>query len=305
MWHAINIDARTVEGTDPQLYRSIIDKHGADSDVAKVEVYGQFPSSNTDSFILRAAVEAAVAREVEPDNGAALIMGVDVARFGSDSTVIRFRRGRDARSIPPVKIRNADNMAVVKIIAREIDFHQPDAVCIDASATGVIDRLRELRYVVHAVDFGGKAEDDTYANIRTEIWARVRDWLPDGAIDDDHDLVEDLATPSYKYQANSDRLMLERKDEIRKRGFRSPDDGDALALTFAVRVPRRDMRGVHGRRRARIADGVGDDIGQTFSAPPPRDLPRYYPGNPIAERGFAENMRGRGRLPRIATGTDD
>jgi len=270
-WHARQIDARTVEGTDPELYASFVRKYGIDSDTVKVEVLGQFPGFAVDSFIARAVIEQAATRQIDHDPHAPLILGVDVARFGSDSTVLRYRQGRNARVLPPIKLRGFDNMQVANRIAQEIDFRRPDAVCIDGAAAGVIDRLRERNYKVHAVDFGGKAQSDEYANIRTEIWARLRDWLPEGAIDADPLLIEDMAAPTYKYQIGTDRILLERKDELKRRGFRSPDDGDALACTFAVRVARRDNPSGRSNRR-QYADGIGTG---PFDSDAPAPNPRY------------------------------
>jgi hypothetical protein len=177
-------------------------------------------------------------------------MGVDPARFGDDKTVIRFRQGRDARSIPAIEMKGADNMAVANRCAALIDKYQPDAICIDAgNGTGIIDRLKELRYKgIHEVWFGSKAEEHEWANRRTELWARMRDWLGGGSIDGHQDLIDDLTGPQYKFQSNSDKLRLETKEELKARGFDSPDHGDALACTFFVRAARRDQGALRGGR---------------------------------------------------------
>ena len=94
------IDARTVEGTDPKIYADIISQHGIDSDEARVEVLGLFPNQGENQFMSNTLVREAQAREVQPDMHAPLVMGVDIARQGKDSTVIRWRHGRDARSMP-------------------------------------------------------------------------------------------------------------------------------------------------------------------------------------------------------------
>lgn len=257
-WRRRHLDSRTVEGVDRAVLDEIVATYGEDSDEARVEVKGEFPRQGENQFIGRDVIEAAVARELAPDEGAALVMGVDPAR-GGDKTVIRFRRGRDARSIPPVKLRSRDDMETANECARLIELHGPDAVCIDAgNGTGVIDRLRELKYRVHEVWFGAsKGVARPWANRRTELWALMRDWLKGGCIDADRDLVNDLAAPNLEHTGVSDLPILESKDSMRNRGVASPDDGDALACTFAVRVARRDMRG-RGLRsdRARTADGV-------------------------------------------------
>ncbi len=243
-WRTINIDGRTVEDTDPAVYDQIIKQYGEDSDEARIEVYGSFPRRGDNQFISRETIEDAIMRTVQLDPGAALTMGVDVARFGDDCTMIVFRQGRDARSIPSIKLKGKDNMQVANIVAEWIDKVNPDAVCIDSGAgTGVIDRLKERKYKVHEIQFGGTVEDAQWADKRTEIWAAMRDWLPGGCIPDEQTLKADLAAPWYEWAGKgSDRQKLVSKDKMKAKGFASPDHGDALALTFGVRTQRRDAK---------------------------------------------------------------
>ena len=262
-WNTKNIDSRTIEGTDPAVYDSIIRTHGADSDQARVEVYGEFPRTGDKQFISRDYATGAQERKIDFDAFAPLIMGLDVAWFGDDSSCFRFRRGRDARSIPPVKIKRIDNMQLAARAAELIDEHHPDAVCIDAgNGSGVIDRLRQMGYKVHEIWFGSSADSPEYANKRTEMWALMRSWLPGGMIDDLQELYDDLVGPEYGYFGKGgDQIMLEAKEKMKQHGLSSPDHGDALALTFAVRVPRKDSAYLRqGRGRSRIAKGVDHDI---------------------------------------------
>lgn len=236
-WKTRNIDSRTVEGIDKDLLNAIITQNGEDSDQARVEVKGQFPRQGDSQFISRELVQNAVTREIEEDDHAALMMGVDIARFGDDKSVIRFRQGRNGRVHPPIKYKGLDNMQLANQIAGIINKVNPDAVCIDAgNGTGVIDRLREMGFKVHEIWFGSKADDDQWANKRIELWARMRDWLNGGTIDNDLHLINDLTGPEYKFQGHGDKLILEPKEEMKKRGLPSPDDADALACTFAIKV---------------------------------------------------------------------
>lgn len=262
-WVTRNVDSRTVEGTDSAVYDSIISKYGADSDEARVEVKGEFPRQGDNQFIGRDVVQRACERELQKDEHAGLIMGVDPARFGSDSTVIFFRRGRDARSIKAIDLKGKDNMEVANICADWINKTNPDAVCIDAgNGTGVIDRLREMGFRVHEVWFGSKAEDEAFANKRTELWARMRDWLGGGCIPAElRQLSDDLVGPEYGFRGNSDAIMLEPKEKMKKRGLASPDYADALACTFAVKVARKDTNVSRSNaKRRRRARGVDYDI---------------------------------------------
>lgn len=260
-WRRTQIDARTVEDTDPNLYAQIIEEKGEDSDEARIEVKGQFPKQGENQFISRLIVEQAVEREGFQDAFAPLMMGVDPARYGDDSTVIRFRQGRNAKVLPPIILNGADNMQVANKCAELILTYNPDAVCIDAgSGTGIIDRLRELKFKVHEIWFGSKSDELQWANKRTELWDKMRDWLGGGVIDNNSDLIDDLVGPKYRYQAQSDRTMLETKEEMKKRGLSSPDHADALALTFAVSVAHQDTKVSRNRKLNPIAKGVDYEI---------------------------------------------
>lgn len=166
-----------------------------------------------------------------------LVFGIDIARFGSDSTVIFKRRGLVA--LPPIQLRKFDNMQVADRIASEIEKDHPDAIFIDqGQGQGVIDRLRQLRYNVTEVPFGGAAIDsDHYANRRIEMWDQMAKWLQQGgAIPPMVDLQADLCAPTYGFTLGKGTKILESKDKLKERLGRSPDLADALALTFAAPV---------------------------------------------------------------------
>lgn len=171
------------------------------------------------------------------------ILGVDVARFGSDASVIFKRQG--VVSWPPTVIRKLDNMALADQVAIQIREWQPDAVFIDiGNGAGVVDRLRQLRFDVTEVAFAGASSDPHYANKRMEMWAEMAKWLQDGgAIPPDTMLQADLSAPTYGYTTGKGLKILESKDKIKERIGRSPDLADALALTFAAPVaPKLDQR---------------------------------------------------------------
>lgn len=173
---------------------------------------------------------------------APLVFGIDVARFGSDSSVIFKRRGMVA--FEPIVYRKFDNMQLADAIARMMHEEQPDAVFIDAGqGQGVIDRLkRGLGLRVTEVAFGGAAMDsDHYANRRIEMWDLMAQWLRDGgAIPPSVLLQSDLCAPTYGYTINKGTKILESKDKIKERLGRSTDLADALALTFAAPVRARN-----------------------------------------------------------------
>ncbi|WP_417204115.1 terminase large subunit domain-containing protein [Sutterella wadsworthensis] len=190
-------------------------------------------------------VRAAACRQYREHDYAASprILGVDVARFGSDASVIFKRQG--VVSWPPTVIRKLNNMALADQVAIQIREWQPDAVFIDiGNGSGVVDRLRQLRFDVTEVAFAGASSDPHYANKRMEMWAEMAKWLQDGgAIPPDTMLQADLSAPTYGYTTGKGLKILESKDKIKERIGRSTDLADALALTFAAPVaPKLDQR---------------------------------------------------------------
>ncbi len=245
-WNTRHVDARTVKVANHKLHKQWIDEEGIDSDFVKVRVLGQFPSSSIAQFIPSDIVETARKRPGTVETYAPLIMGVDTARFGDDETVIAFRRGRDAKSIPWVILRKQDTVLIANKVAELINAYRPDAVFIDEggqTGAGVVDTLRAAKHRVQGVNFGASASRSDFdgvtmkvANKRAEMWASTRAWLQGGAIPDDQRLADDLTGPEYTVELKTQAVLLERKERMKQRGLASPDRGDALALTFAFPV---------------------------------------------------------------------
>lgn len=174
-----------------------------------------------------------------------LIIGVDPARFGDDKTGIIRRRNRAAYELKTYAKRST--MEIAGIVNTIINEEKPAQVAIDVGGlgAGVVDRLNELGHedVVVAINFGSTALDpERYINKRAEMWWNVNLWLQGDLpvmIPDSDALHSDLCSPYYSYDSNS-RRKLESKEQMRKRGVRSPDSADALALTFAEPVVIKD-----------------------------------------------------------------
>lgn len=197
-----------------------------------------FQTSGENSFIAPALILAA--RKSATNGSGPLLLGVDPARFGDDRTSIIRRKGREAFNLQSWK--GKDTMEVAGMVAKIIKDESPARVFVDVGGlgAGVVDRLRELGFsrIVEAVNFGEKASDaEKYRNKRAECWGELKNWLaePPVRIPDSDSLHGDLAAPGYKFDSNS-RLELEQKESIKRRGLISPDEADALALTFASHV---------------------------------------------------------------------
>jgi len=250
-WGRSRIDSRSVQITNKKTIQQWVDDYGEDSDFIRVRVRGEFPHASEMQLIAGDVVQEARKREASSLLDDPLIVGIDIARGGNDSNSIRARKGQDARSFPKKIIPGEltrDTMRFVAVVTeylRDIEarFHRPDAIFIDATGIGgpVADRLRQMGYHVTDVQFGGKADNPKYADKATEMWMRGRDALRDGlAIEDDPDLADQLVSREYAHN-KQDRLKLEAKDQMKKRGVASPDDADALFLTYAYQVAPRSM----------------------------------------------------------------
>lgn len=255
-WRAEVIDSRDVEGVNVEEINDSIALYGDQSDHVRVRWFGLFPLGGEGKFIDLDLVQNAQRRTVVMMGDEPVIAGVDLSWGGSDDTVIRFRRGLDARTIPPVKIRGqfTKNPAVIREkladILRLKYFGAPvsmmflDNSGIGGNAGAILAGLISLGFKnVMGINFGDQAlRGQFYVLRRDEMWGDMKNWLRDGgAIDADKELAADLQKPILVKDI-SQRIKLESKVDMKRRLSKmgldsaSPDDADALALTFALPV---------------------------------------------------------------------
>ena len=239
-WQTQTIDARTVEDTDKDVYEQIINEYGEDSLQARVEVYGEFPSTGDAQFIGRGLVDEAFKRQPHNDDTAPIIVGVDPARTGMDSTVIVIRQGRDLVEV--ARYKTDDLMETVGNIIDVIERYKPEMVCIDEGGlgAGVVDRLKEQGYKVRGVNAGWKPKNPkAHLNLRAQMWCDMREWLKTASVKHDKRLMTDLTGIEQKFTSTG-AIQLESKKDMKARGLASPDSADAIAHTFAFRVAHKD-----------------------------------------------------------------
>lgn len=171
-----------------------------------------------------------------------VIMGIDVARFGNDKTCFTFRQGRVLlRQVVMGKLDTVDVAGRAKDeIRSQLEGVQQIAVDTIGIGAGVADMLRrDFGDVVVDVNSSLRVDDGENYNLRARMWRDMREWLKAGAsIPNDNDLVTDLTALQYSYRGGM--LLLEGKDDAKKRGIKSPDRADSLALTFAYPVKKPD-----------------------------------------------------------------
>lgn len=259
-WNTRRVDSRKSRFSNKELLNEWIEDYGEDSDYVRVRVFGLPPAASELQFIDNTRIKEAQRREVEILRDDPLIVGFDVSGGGAAWNVFWFRRGLDARSIPPIKItgeagRDRDLLIsrAAAILADRTLGRQVAAMFVDSAfGSPIVERLHVLGYKnVHEINFGGTSPDTHQANMRAFMWYRAKEFLLKGAIPSTDKIAAELARPGY-HQNRKSQLVLESKDDMKKRGEASPDEADALALTFA--------RSVAPVKQAE--DEYGDDSGE-------------------------------------------
>jgi phage terminase large subunit len=209
---------------------------GEDHPLYVASVLGQFPEALEDSLISRSQVDAAISRwkASAAASGEPWVMGVDVARYGRDKTVLVLRRGPRVERI--YEREGIDTMQIVGRVLEQVDRHGIQAVYVDGVGigSGVIDRLREQGKPVVEVQAASVASStERFVNLRAELFWELRRRFAEGDIQipDDADLAGQLLSLRYE-MTSSGRVKIERKPSMKARGLASPDKADALALAF-------------------------------------------------------------------------
>jgi hypothetical protein len=249
-WNVRSIDSRTSRFTNKLEIQKLIDDYGIDSDRVRYQVLGLPPNQDESQFIGKSEVRGAMERKVYVLGDEPLVAGVDVADGGSAWFIVRFRRGLDGNPCAPIRIAGSkcDRTMMISTLSRLLrdgvvlangQRHSVAAMFVDSAfGAPICERLHTLGYgQVQEINFGGRSPDIHQENMRAFMWQRMKDWLERGSIDpNDTKLEIDLTGPGWHHN-KLNKLVLESKEHMRAdRGAPSPDDGDALALTFAATV---------------------------------------------------------------------
>lgn len=243
-WNAKAIDSRQSAFANKQQISEWIEDYGEDSDFVRVRVCGLPPSASELQFIGADLIKQAQAREPQTLADEPIIAGFDVSGGGSAWNVIHFRRGNDARSIPSIRItgqQGKDRSVLIGRAAEVLKDQTPGrkvaAMFVDSAfGSPIVERLHTLGYRnVFEINFGGDSPDYHQANKRAYMWNKMKEWLANGAVPKSEAFAIQLGGPGYHIN-KANKLVLESKESMQKRGEASPDDADALALTFAQPV---------------------------------------------------------------------
>lgn len=244
-WKTRQIDSRTVKVTNKTQFEKWIRAYGLDTDFVRIRVLGQFPRVGEMEFFSAADIDAAMStdREVFVDAFTPLALGVDVARFGRNKSVLFPRKGRDARSIPKQVYSGLSTTELATRIHDTYTNIRPDGIFIDGGGVGggVVDQCRNQRLYVWEIQFGAKDSitgtvfdtmGERYANMRAAMYGAARSWLKGGLLPNDPDLRTAMLAIKYTFNTKDEILLISKEDLIDDNPDLDLDSLDAFCLTF-------------------------------------------------------------------------
>lgn len=256
-WTRLTFTAQGSNLCTPEWIQEMKATYGEDSDAYSVRVLGEFGRVSAEQFIPTDVVNNALSADLDVSayHYYPRVTGVDIARFGADTTVFITRQG--PKVLDMVAYQGLNTMEVARRLVEYRNKMNPSMIYIDGIGVGggVVDRCKELGLPVKDIIVSHKATDPVkYANLRSQLWGDMKDWLMYGAdLPHDDNLKKDLVAMTYDF-TNKLQIQLTSKKDMKRRGENSPDYGDALALTMADKVygstastmkPRRIVRSNH------------------------------------------------------------
>lgn len=239
-WFNMTVSCEEGDYVSASFLEDMKSKYGDESNIYKVRVLGEFPTQSDDVLLPLHLVESATKRDIQPSPTTPVVWGLDVARYGSDRSALAKRRGQEL--LEPIKTWSGkDLMELAGIILTEYDAvrynDRPHAIYIDAIGigAGLADRLKELDMPAVSISVSESASlKDKFTRLRDELFWNCREWFEgrDVKIPQDETLIQEITGIRYKFLSTG-KLKIESKDEMKRRGQRSPDVADAFVLTFA------------------------------------------------------------------------
>lgn len=254
LWHHEQVDSREVSFTNKEQIAKWIEAYGEDSDFVRIRVYGIFPHFGEMEFFNAGDVDAATTREVISDISDPLAIGVDVARYGKNSSVIYPRKGRDARTYERKRYQGLSTVELSdRIFEANFQYHA-DGIFIDGGGVGggVVDNCRHRSLFVYEVQFGAKdstpklvwgIDGEKYANERSALYGCCRAWLKTGMIPNDPALIRQFSAIKYVINKRDEIQLISKEDMFKLDSDLELDDLDALVTTFAHSLQPHTMAG--------------------------------------------------------------
>lgn len=210
---------------------------GESSSPYQVRVMGNFPQQGEDTLIPLLWIELAMERWEDTPESKPVQIGVDVAAYGSDKTVIAVRKGNKLTELNVYSQKNTRETSGLVIHHASENGTRRIAVDEIGIGRGVVDSLEEEGFDDVGVNVAEKSSDnERYHNLRAELWCNFREMLdPDKdsvALPNDDELLSELASVKYKVDARG-AIQIESKEDMKKRLGHSPDRADAVVLAFS------------------------------------------------------------------------
>ncbi len=244
-WHTLQIDSREVPITNKKRIERLIQTYGEDSDYVRIRILGQFPRRGLMEFFIASEIDAAMSpdREVYVDASTPLAIGVDVARYGINNSVIFPRKGRDARTLERKRFNGINTVELSNHVFSCWEAWHPDGIFIDGGGVGggVVDNCRNKHLFVTEVQFGGKDDitgvvfnnqGEKYANKRAAMAGACREWIKTGLLPPDPDLRTAMLAIRYIFNKKDEIQLVSKEDLMEENPGLCLDDLDALFCTF-------------------------------------------------------------------------
>lgn len=239
-WYAIHVNSEKVPTVSREWIQECRDDWGVNSNAYRIHVLGEFPIQEDNTVISRELIMAAANRELPIEANEPILWGLDVAHMGDDSSVLCVRQGGTVHWIK--QWHNLEQIQLAGAIKAEWDGLAPDErpqeILVDSigMGLGIVSRLREQKLPVRGINVGENPSiSGHYRNLKAELWDKARAWfeMRNCSIPDDPLFIEELAIVRKDYTADTGKMVIESKKQLRSRGVRSPDKADAFVLTFA------------------------------------------------------------------------
>jgi hypothetical protein len=257
-WHTTQVDSRAISFTDKTQIDRWIKAYGEDSDFCRIRIYGMFPRVGEMEFFNAADIEAAAARDGQSSIVDPLALGVDVARYGKNSSVIFPRKGRDAKSFERWRFQGLSTVELAdKVFEAHLHFHS-NGIMVDGGGVGggVVDQIRAKAMHCFDVQFGSKddtphyvwgSQGERYSNKRGGMYGALRAWLKTGAIPNEPKFREQFSAIKYVLNKRDEIQLVSKEDLMKLDPDLELDDIDALALTFAHALSPSELGGGYHR----------------------------------------------------------
>ena len=235
-WGTLTVSAEESRFSNKELLKRWENEYGRDSDFYRVRALGLPPRAGVSNFIAPELVENARRREIHPASYQMYpkVMGLDPAAFGDNFSIISIRQGPQLIRQWGYSGLDGPDLAsrVVEIWHQNKDITEcyVDGIGIGADVCSSLSRVPGFPLVRVNVSMPA-GDDETYHNLRAQLWGRMRKWLETACIPNDDELAEQLTSLDYGFDGKS-RIQMQSKDDLRRLGRPSPDKADSLSLTF-------------------------------------------------------------------------